>query len=428
MPNLNYPGPETIHRHVLPNGLTLLVYENFANESVVIEGFVRTGSLLENRETAGLAEFTAVLLTRGTQQRTFEQIFDELEAVGATLSFGGGRHVSDFSGYCLAEDLDLVLEIMGECLRTPTFPEEKVELARGQLLTNLQMRANDTGRMAALRFAETTYPNHPYGRSINGYPETIARLSRADLAQFHHETYGPQGMVLALVGAVRAAEIVEKVTAVLGDWQNPAQRPLPPVPTAPRPAQLTRVHVPMPGKSQSDLIMGLPGPARNTPDYLDVSMMNTILGVFGMMGRIGQTVREEQGLAYYAYSQLQGGLGPGAWLATAGVAPENVEQTIESIRAQIERIQNEPVSPEELDESKAYRTGSVPVGLETNSGLAGSIVDMELYGLGLDFLQRYPDLIAEITAERVQKAAQTYLSPDQMVVVVAGPVTNDDTE
>jgi zinc protease len=139
------------------------------------------------------------------------------------------------------------------------------------------------------------------------------------------------------------------------------------------------------------------------------------------MGRIGENVREEQGLAYYAYSTLHGGLGPTAWSASAGVAPDMVEQATASILAEIERIQTELVSAEELADSKAYRTGSLPVSLETNSGLASVIIDMELYKLGLDYLQRFPDLINAITSAQVQAAAQKYLSTTQIAIAVAGP-------
>jgi zinc protease len=132
-------------------------------------------------------------------------------------------------------------------------------------------------------------------------------------------------------------------------------------------------------------------------------------------------VREEQGLAYYAYSRLHGGLGPSPWIASAGVAPDKVDQAIESIRAEIGRMQTEPVTDEELADCQAYRTGSLPVSLETNSGLAGIITDMELYDLGLDYLQRFPNLIRAITPERIQAAAQKYLSTSQLAVAVAGP-------
>jgi zinc protease len=419
----NYPGPETIHRWLLPNGITLLAYENFASETVVVEGVAPAGALAEPDQQNGLAGFTAALLMRGAHKRSFEQIYEELESVGAELDFSGSRHTASFSASSLVEDLDLVLDLLADSLRCPTFPNDQVERLRGQIMTGLEMRANDTRRMASLAFGELLYPNHPYGRSPQGYPDTIPAISRQAIADFHAGYYGPQGMIVTVVGAIRAEEALAKVSAVLGDWQNPTQRPLPGVPDAPRPARLMRAQVDMPDKAQCDILLGLPGPRRAAPDYLDASLMNTILGVFGMMGRIGRSVREEQGLAYYAYSHLQGGLGPAAWYVSAGVAPESVEQAIESIRAEIGRIQNEPVLAEELADSQAYRTGSLPMSLETNSGLAGVITDMEFYDLGLDYLQRYPDLIRSITAERVQAAAQKYLSTEQLGIAVAGPVS-----
>ncbi|MBK8989345.1 MAG: insulinase family protein [Chloroflexi bacterium] len=422
MNNVHYPGPETIHRRVLPNGLTILAYENFASQSIVIEGSVRAGALAESADKAGLAAFTAALLDRGTAQRSFADIYEALEAVGADIGFSCDKHQADLGASSLVEDVDLALALLAESLRQPIFPAQQVEQIRGQILTNLVMRANDTGRMARLAFHELLYPDHPYGRSVTGYQETIQTITREEIAQFHHDYYGPQGAILVIVGAIEAQKAIEKAAAVFGDWHNPQQKQLPAVAPAARPSGLIRAHVPMPDKVQSDLLLGLPGPLRAAPDYLDASLMNTILGVFGMMGRIGQSVREEQGLAYYAYSRLQGSLGPVPWSAGAGAAPQNVEQAIAAIRTEIGRIQTELVPAEELADSQAFRIGSVPVSLETNSGLAGVIGDLELHGLGLDYLQRFPALIRAITPERVMAAAQKYLSTDQLAVAVAGPI------
>jgi zinc protease len=418
---MSYPGSHNIFRQELANGITLLVYENFASQSFVIEGLVRAGALVETAVQAGLANMTASLLVRGTESRSHEEIFEALESVGLMLAFSGGRHLTDFAGQGLVEDLDLLLELLAQSLRRPTFEAQQVTQVRNQILTDLHIRATDTRRMASLVFNETLYQDHPYGPSALGYFETVPRLMPADLADFHARYYGPAGMIITLVGAVKAEVALEKITAVLGDWQNEQQRPLPTVPVALPPDQFTQIYTPLPEKSQADIVLGLPGPLRSAPDYMDASLMNTILGVFGMMGRIGQSVREEQGLAYYAYSRLQGGLGPAPWLAAAGVAPDKVEQAVSSIRWEIERIQNEPVSAEELADSQAYRIGSMPMSLETNSGLSDVICDMELYGLGLDYLQQYPDMIRSITSQRVQAAAQKYLSSQQLVVSAAGP-------
>jgi len=421
MADASYPGPDSIHRQRLPNGIVVLVYENFASETVVIDGLVRAGALVEGRQKAGLANFTAMLLMRGTALRTFERIYEDLESVGASLGFSGGDHTTGFSAHCLVEDVDLVLELAAHSLREPTFPADQVEQVRGQIMTSLEMRANDTRRTASLAFNELLYGDHPYGRSSLGYLESIRQITRDDIAAFHESYYGPLEMIITIVGAITAENALKKVAAVLGEWQRSGQRPMPAVPDAPRPDAIQRSFVDMPGKTQADIVLGLPGPRRSAPDYLDASLMNTILGVFGMMGRVGRSVRVEQGLAYYAYSRLQGGLGPAPWYASAGVAPANVEQAISTILREISRIQDEPVSEEELSDSQAYRTGSLPVSLETNSGLANVIGDMELYDLGLDYLIRYPELIRDITVERVQAAAQKYLSAEQLAIAVAGP-------
>jgi zinc protease len=177
----------------------------------------------------------------------------------------------------------------------------------------------------------------------------------------------------------------------------------------------------MPKKTQADIVLGLAGPLRSAPDYLEASMANTILGVFGMYGRLGEKVREEQGLAYYVFSRLHGGLGPAPWFVSTGVAPQKVDQAIASIIAEIDRLLNEPINWDELADSQAFRIGSLPVSLETNDGLASIFSDMELFSLGMDYLQRLPDKIGAMTPDSVQAAARRYLSSGQIAIAVAGP-------
>lgn len=421
MPNTSYPGPENIYRHVLDNGIIILVYENFAAQSVVIEGAIRVGAILEDRATAGLADFTAAMLLRGTAVYDFDAIYERLEGVNARLSLSGGVHTTDFSASALAEDLPLVLDLLSAAVQQPTFPPDQVERVRGEILTGLQMQANDTRAVASLAFHELLYGNHPYGRSPDGYPDSITAIDREDLVNFHAEHYGPRDLVITIVGAVKQETAVAAVAAALGGWRNERQKPLPTAAPVPLPASLQRNHVAMVKKTQSDIVLGLPAPPRKAPDYLDLSLANTILGVFGMMGRLGRKVREEQGLAYYVHSRLNGGFGPAPWYVSTGVAPDRVEQAIASIREEIRRMRDEPVPDEELADSQAYRTGSLPVRLETNRGLAANIVNMELHQLGLDYLQQFPDNLNAITSERIQAAAQKYWSTDRLAIAVAGP-------
>jgi zinc protease len=421
MKNHRYPGPDSIHRQELDNGIVVIAYENFAVPSFEIEGYVPAGNLGETPNQRGLAAFTASCLMRGTETRSFDAIYEALESVGAELGFSGGRHTTGFSGGGLTEDFELVMDVLADTLRHPVFPPQQVDRVRGEILTGLQIQANNTRSQASKAFRALLYGEHPYGADLSGTVETVSTLTPADLTAFHDAFYGPRGMVITIVGAVKAEEAVARVRAALGDWQQPGQQALPLVADASRPAETVRTHVVMPGKSQSDVVLGLPGPRRNVPDYQDVRLANTILGIFGMYGRLGKTVREDQGLAYYVYSRLHGGLGPAPWFCATGVSPENVEQAIASIRAEIRRMQDELVPAEELADSQAYLTGSLPVSLETNSGLGSVLTDMELYGLGMDYLQRYVDLVNDVTAEKVQQAARKYWSADEIAIAVAGP-------
>jgi zinc protease len=415
------PGPDDILLRQLPNGIGVLARPNFNSPSVVVSGFVQVGGIFDPDEKLGLSNFTASALMRGTARRDFQSLYDALESVGASLGFDGGTHTTGFGGKALAEDLDLLLELLSETLRQPIFPADQVERLRAQMLTSLSIRAQDTADMASLAFDEIVYANHPYRRPEDGYPETVQAITRDDLVAFHRKNYGPQGMVVAVVGGVDPHQAVEKVGRFLGDWQNLDQTPAPGLPPLQALAETVTQKVTISGKFQSDIFMGVAGPPRRSPDYLGASLGNSVLGQFGMMGRVGEAVRERAGLAYYASSSLSGGVGPGPWRISAGVDPANVERAVELIRQEIARFVAEPVTAEELADSQANFIGRLPLSLESNGGVAAALINLERYELGLDYYRRYPDLVREITVEDVLETARRYLDPDRLGIAIAGP-------
>ncbi|MFO7625580.1 MAG: pitrilysin family protein [Anaerolineales bacterium] len=415
------PGPDDIKRVELSNGIVVLARPNFNSPSVIISGFLKSGSLFEPDDKLGLAGFTASALMRGTQERDFQSIYESLESVGAGLGFSGGAHTTSFSGRALAEDLDMLFALLAQALRKPVFPGDQIERLRAQILTGLAIRSQDTGEMASLAFDELVYAGHPYGRPEDGNTETIRGISRQDLLDFHHRHYGPTGMVVVVVGGVDPDEAIGRVERALGDWANPDQ-PAPPAlpPVRLLEETLTRNTL-IAGKSQSDLVIGAPGPPRRSPDYLAASVGNNILGQFGMFGRIGQVVREQAGLAYYAYSTLGGGLGPGAWYISAGVDPDNVSRAVDLISQEIGHFVSEPVESEELEDTKTHYIGRLPLSLESNAGVAGALLNLERYDLGLDYYRRYADMISSITKDEILAAARTYLDPLRLGISIAGP-------
>jgi zinc protease len=196
------PNPETLTRRVFPNEVVGLAWENYSSPSVVIHGWLRAGNVDVPPEKAGLSSMTASLLTHGTERRSFSQIGEEIESVGATLSVGSSGHTTGFTAKCLVEDLPLILDVMTDCLYHPTFPAEYVEKRRGEILTAIRQRENNTQSMASLRLHETMYVHHPYGQSQLGYRETVENLTREDVQQFYRDHYGTSGMGVVIVGAI----------------------------------------------------------------------------------------------------------------------------------------------------------------------------------------------------------------------------------
>jgi zinc protease len=415
------PGPETITRRELANGVTVLARENFLSPSVVVLGTIWAGGLDEPDELAGLAALTSGCLLRGSEKRSFHQIYDVLESAGATLSFGSGMHTTSFYSRCLAEDLPMVLELAADALRRPTFPGDQFERLRGEYLTHLTIREQDTGARAHLAFAELAYAGHPYAHDEEGTSQTIRAVTRDAAGKFHARRYGPKRMILTVAGGVHSGKAIHWIEHFFGDWRNPQQTDRPPLPAAPRLAGPTELRVPLPGKSQADLVFGAPGPARYAPDFLPALLGNNILGVFGMYGRIGDAVREAEGLAYYSMSTISGGLGPGPWMVLAGVNPRNVPRAVELIRREIARFTQSKVTRSELTDTQASIVGRMPLQLESNEGVAGTLMNLEMFNLGLDYYQRYPGLVRAVTADQILEAARHYLNADKMALAVAGP-------
>lgn len=416
------PGPETIARRELPNGIVVLARENFASPSIVLAGNLPVGSISEPRQVAGLADLAASALMRGTMERSFDDIYQTIESIGASLYTGAGRHHTSFRGKALAEDLEVLLRLLNEVLRSPSFPKKEIEQLKAEKLTGLALRDQDTGSVADMTFDALAYRGHPYSQASDGYPDSVSELTSTDLRRFHRDHFGPRGMILAVVGGIKSKVALDKVEAVLGDWTNDRATPAAEAPD-PRPLKkFTRKDVPVAGKTQVDLVMGVPGPRRSDPEFMPAVLGNSVLGRFGLQGRIGDRVRAQEGLAYYSYSSVTGGTGPGPWKVRAGVNPANVDRAVDLIREEIRRFSTEKISRGELTDNQANFIGRLPLQLESNDGVASGLVYIERHALGLDYYQRYAERIQAITTTAILDAAQRYLDPDRLAAAVAGPV------
>lgn len=414
------PSPDDIVVHDLPNGIRLIMRQNHDVESVTCLGYLTTGGISDPDDKLGLANFTAAALMTGTAHHDFNALYDTIESLGANLSISSGTNITNFSSQCLAEDLPVLLGLISEIIRSPEFPAKQFKRLKSQIMTGLFLRAQDTAEMASLEFDKLIYGDHPYARPDDGYIETNSSIEIPDLVSFHQAQYGPKGMVICIVGALKPQEVITQAESIFGNWSNPFQKLPMVIPALQRQTRTSRKHVNIPGKSQTDIVMGTIGPSRDANDYLPCVIGNNILGQIGMMGRIGEAVREKQGLAYYAQSNLNSGQGPGAWEITAGVNPANIDKVIELIKKEIDIYLNDVVTENELNDTKSFIIGSLPLSIESNLGVAISLLNMHRFNLGFDHLQNFALKVNAVTAEHVLEASRRYLSLEGLAIASAG--------
>jgi len=379
------------------------------------------GSAFDPPERPGLAAFTARTIDRGTPEMTADAIAEEIEGRGASVEVSSNRQSLTFMATCLTDDYERVLALVVRMAQAPTFPPDQVELRRGETLTRIAQDAENTGSRATARFFERLYgEGHPYAHPPRGTHESIDGLTRDELIAFHKARVRPALLTAAIVGDLDEARAREALRQTIDGWERDAAASPSTLPAPRPPAARDRSMIDVPGKAQADVAYGFLGPGRLDPGYYAFWVMNTVLGQYGMGGRLGENIRERQGMAYYAYSSYDAARIPGPLLIRAGVDPANVERTVAAIDDEIARIAKDGITREERDNAVRFLIGSIPRLLETNAGTAQFLVTVEQFGLGEDFAERLPALLNAVTVDEASAAAAD-LSPERAVLAVAGP-------
>lgn len=410
-------------RQTLDNGVVVIAEENHTTPAVSLLAVVRAGGYDDPPGGDGTAALLARVLDRGTVSRSADAIADDLDGRGASLSVSASRHQVAVAAACLVDDVAPVLSIAADVLRAPALPEADVHTRRAELITTIRQEDDDPASVAANRFMEELYAAHPYARRVRGTATSVQALGRAELVAFHGRWFSPSALTVVVVGSLPAARLVDEVATAFGGWASGGPRRVLEVAEAPAPAARRLTRIAMPDKAQADIAYGFVGVRRLDSRYMAASVMNNALGQYALGGRLGDSIRERQGMAYYVFSSLDGGLGPGPLMVRAGVAADNVERTIASIDFELASVVAQGFTPQEIAESKQYLTGSLPRQLETNAGIAAFLLNAELFGLGLDYDRRLPDLIRAVTHAAAMDAARALLHPDCATIVVAGPET-----
>jgi zinc protease len=412
-------------RTVLDNGAVVVAKQSQTTPAVTVHAAFAAGTVFDPPHLSGLAHFVSRTIDRGTATRPAETIADELDRRGVSLATSVNRHVLSLVCTCLVDDLEPILQILAEIVMHPVFPENEITTRRAEIITLIRQDDDNPAVVAMEGFLAELYGlSHGYGRRPRGTVDTVEAIDRAALQRFHAARFGPGSLSLVIVGDIEPVRAVDAARAAFGEWQAPSPDTVELPVTPPPLARRVRV-VPMMNKAQTDVAYGFTSIRRSDADYYAFWLMNNILGQYSLGGRLGGSIRERQGMAYYAFSSLDANVIPGPLTIRAGVSPANVERAVASIDDELSRFAADGPTDAEMAESKQYLIGSMPRTLETNIGIAAFLQTEEFFGLGVDYDVRVPDLLTVITRDEVHEAARRTLRPAQATVVVAGPYTGD---
>jgi len=408
-------------RTTLANGIVLLSKRTTTTPAVAIHLAMRAGSSCDPAGRAGTMWMLSRVIDRGTATRSAADIAEELDSRGITLTISVTRHAFTIACACLSDDFEAVLALAADILMAPSIPEGELAVRKGEVITAIRQDQDNPAVRATESLMAMLYPEHPYGRPTKGSLETVESMTRDRLLQLHADRFAPGGLTAVIVGDVDTARAQDAVGRVFGGWQRPAP-PAAAVPPGVRATMRRRHTIPMPNKAQADLAYGFVSIARRDPAYYAYWLMNNVFGQYALGGRLGDSIRERQGMAYYVSSSLDANVAEGPLVIRAGVSPANVERAIGSIDDEIAGLVRDGVTAKELDESRRFLIGSIPRALETNAAIATFLQAGEFFGLGHDYDARLPGLLSAVTLDDVNAAARASLDVARATVVVAGPV------
>jgi len=413
-----------VAEHRLPNGMLVLVKESHHNTTVALSGRIRCGSVFEPEGKAGLANMTAQMLSEGTEARTKLQIAELLEDNGMGLYFRADREYVAFSGKCLSEDTDKLLSLLAEELLQPAFPEEQIELVRGQTLNAIKRAEDDTFEWAYRQGRAMMYgQDHPYGTPIIGRAETVQALTQREIVGFHSGIMVPEGAVLSIAGDVDSGQVLDIVAGLLGEWSGRLAGDKSVYGRSGEILELgnNRVKLRMPGRSNATILVMRPGISRLASDYYPAAVANYIFGG-DFASRLNERLRAAEGLTYGSYSFTSAGRGRGPWTIYIQVNPSNVDQAMELALTEWERMCNEGATELELNRAKSYLTGNFAVRLNNIGAVSSAFAEIAHYDLGLDYFQRYQQIINGLTLDEVNAAFRKNFALDEYVMITAGNV------
>ena len=404
----------------LPNGVDLIVSEKHDLPLVSFSiTFLGGANQFEPPDRTGLASITASMLSEGTKTRDGEALSNALQLLGTSVSTSVGAESGSIGFVSTAAKFAPTLDIVADMLLNPVFPADALERLRAQRLVALTQARAQPGAIAGRVFPKVLYgTRHPYGRVAT--EASIKALTREEILRFHGNYFQPGRALITVVGDLTSAAAKTTVEKALAGWARAGSRPAFDYPELP-PRQKTTIYlVDREGAAQSTFAIGHPGPARNTPDYFALQVMNTMLG--GMFqSRLNANIREEKGYSYGVSSSFAYGKGPGAFRAGGDIVGDKTDAALVEFMKELRGIVGaRPVTDEELQTAKDSLIQRLPATFASVSAINGALTTLWSQGLPDDYYQQYTKAIAAVRKEDVRRVAKQYIDVDNLAIVIVG--------
>ncbi len=409
----------TFERRELEGGLTLFIAPSSAVPLIFFELLSPGGAHLDPAGRAGLAALTGAMLDEGTPGKSSRQIAAAAERVGGYLATGTDWSCTSVSTGLMSAHAESGLSLIGEIVREPTLPDDELERLRERTLSEIRRRRVVPSALASLQFARALYGRGVYGEPVLGTSASVEAITRSDVKAFYRDRIVAAPLRLVVAGDCKPQAIERLAQSALVGLPR---RQLEPAPSAAPPEQAsTRVFlVDRPGSTQTELRIGHVGVARAHPDFTALSVMNSLLGG-KFTSRLNLNLRERHGFTYGVRSGFSHRLGPGPFTISSAVATESAGRAVAEVRAELERLRDQPVPAEELDETRSYILGVFPYTVQSLEGVSHRLRALALHDLPLDYWDRYPAEIGAVSAGDIQRVAQAHLRPERLTIVAVGP-------
>ncbi|MBI5154268.1 insulinase family protein [Candidatus Poribacteria bacterium] len=406
-------GDDTVH--LLPNQLTLIHRRTAANQIVAVTCLAQPGATADGDRKAGRTQLMAQLLTKGTARRSSNEIAEALAGMGAEVSASAAQDSVSVSLRCVRSDLEDAMDIYSDVLRNPVFPIEELRTERQRLLAQIRIRDDSSAQAAFKRFRRALFKNHPYGRPVEGEPETVAGLTQADVAEAHSFVFRPDRMIVAIVGDITFEDALELMTKHFGTMMPGGEELV----TASKTFSPAGSREEFQRKVEQGFIaLGTFAPAVDHADAPAVDVAAALLGQ-GMSSRLFSELRDKRGLAYSVGATAQNYLHGGFFATYIGTSPATLDQSLDGLWEQVSLLRDEPVRPEELDRAKAYLVGGYLRRHETNAQQAHFLAWWHATGLGIAHDREYPEKLKAVTTRDIMRVANKYFNDPAVVVLRA---------